>query len=105
MTLVDSLLADNKDHFAAPEGVEGGVRGPNPSQKECKAGKDRQVSTLPPGGSNPTVYQHRSYHCANTCIKKAVGFYKSMMDHKDCHIPSPLMMFSCTAFYHALLKW
>ena len=28
-----------------------------------------------------------------------------MIDDKDCHIPSPLIMFTCTALRHALLEW
>jgi len=28
-----------------------------------------------------------------------------MIDHKDSHIPSPLIMFMCTALRHALLEW
>jgi len=28
-----------------------------------------------------------------------------MINDKDCHIPSPLIMFTCTALRHALLEW
>jgi hypothetical protein len=28
-----------------------------------------------------------------------------MIDDKDSHIPSPLIMFTCTALHHALLEW
>jgi len=28
-----------------------------------------------------------------------------MIDEKDSHIPSPLIMFTCTALRHALLEW
>jgi hypothetical protein len=28
-----------------------------------------------------------------------------MIDGKDGHIPSPLIMFTCTALRHALLEW
>jgi len=28
-----------------------------------------------------------------------------MIDHKDGHIPSPPIMFTCTALHHALLEW
>jgi len=28
-----------------------------------------------------------------------------MIDDKDSHIPSPLIMFTCTALRHALLEW
>jgi len=35
----------------------------------------------------------------------ADGFYNSMINDKDGHIPSPLIMFTCTALHHALLEW
>jgi len=35
----------------------------------------------------------------------ADGFYNSMIDDKDGHIPSPLIMFTCTASRHSLLEW
>jgi len=35
----------------------------------------------------------------------ADGLYNSMIDDKDRHIPSPLLMFTCTASRHALLEW
>ena len=28
-----------------------------------------------------------------------------MIDNKDGHIPSPLIIFSCTAFRHSLVEW
>jgi hypothetical protein len=45
------------------------------------------------------------YHRANNRGKYVDGFYDSMIDHKDGHIPSPLIMFTCTALRHALLQW
>jgi len=45
------------------------------------------------------------YHWANIRGKYADGFYNSMIDDKDCHIPWPLIMFACTALRHALLEW
>ena len=33
------------------------------------------------------------------------GFYNSMIDNKDGHIPSPLIMFTCTTLHHAFLEW
>jgi hypothetical protein len=36
--------------------VEGGVHGPNPTQKESKADNEWLVSTELPRGSNPAVY-------------------------------------------------
>jgi hypothetical protein len=35
----------------------------------------------------------------------ADGFSNSMIDDKDGHVPSPLIMFTCTALRHAILKW
>jgi hypothetical protein len=47
----------------------------------------------------------KCYHLANNCGKYGDGFYNSMIDDKDGHIPSPLIMFTCTALRHALLEW
>jgi len=35
----------------------------------------------------------------------ADGLYNSMIDNKDGYIPSPLIMFTCTALCHAFLQW
>jgi hypothetical protein len=59
LEFIDSLLADNKDLFPIEELVEGGVRGPNPMQRESKAANEWLASTLLPGGSNPAVYLHQ----------------------------------------------
>jgi len=45
------------------------------------------------------------YHRANNRGKYADGFYNSMINDKDGHIPSPLIMFTCTALRRALLEW
>jgi len=37
--------------------------------------------------------------------KYANGYYNSLINDKDGHIPSPLIMFTCTALRHALLEW
>jgi hypothetical protein len=37
LEFIESLLADNKYLFPIAEGVEGGVRGSNPTQRESKA--------------------------------------------------------------------
>jgi len=57
--LIDSYLADNKYLFPIAESVEGGVCGPNPTQRESKADNEWLASTLPPGGSNPAVFLHQ----------------------------------------------
>src|SRR5882757_10759822 len=59
LEFIDSLLADNKYLFPIAERVEGGVRGPNATQRESKAANEWQVSTVLPGGSNPAVYLHQ----------------------------------------------
>jgi hypothetical protein len=45
------------------------------------------------------------YHWANNRGMYADGFDNSMIDDKDGHITSPLIMFTCTALHHALLEW
>src|SRR5712691_8681236 len=59
LEFIDSLLGDNKYLFPVAERVEGGVRGPNPTQRESKADIKWLASTLLPGGGNPTVYLHQ----------------------------------------------
>jgi len=59
LEFIDSLLADNKYLFPLAERVEGGVRGPNPTQRVTKAANEWPASTLLPGGSNPAVYLHQ----------------------------------------------
>ena len=41
----------------------------------------------------------------NNCSKYADEFYNSIIDNKDGHIPSRLIIFRCTALRHALLEW
>jgi len=59
LEVLDSLLADNKYLFPIAEGVEDGVSGPNPMQRESKAANKWLAYTLLPGGSNPAVYLHQ----------------------------------------------
>jgi hypothetical protein len=54
LEFIDSLLADNKYLFPVAERVEGGVHGPNPTQRESKAANEWPASTLLPVRSNPT---------------------------------------------------
>jgi hypothetical protein len=44
------------------------------------------------------------YHRANDRGKYADGLYNSMINDRDGHIPSPLIMFTSTALHHALLE-
>jgi hypothetical protein len=53
----------------------------------------------------PCFIYIKFYHRANNRGKYADGFSNSMIDDKDGHIPSPLIMFTCTALRHALLEW
>ena len=41
----------------------------------------------------------------NNRSKYADGFYTSMIDNKDSHIPSPLIMVTCTMLRHPPLQW
>jgi len=59
LEFIDSLLADNKYLFPVAEHVEGGVHGPNPTQRESQADNEWLASTLLSGGSNSTVYLHQ----------------------------------------------
>jgi hypothetical protein len=59
LEFIDSLLADNKYLFPVAERVEGGVCGPNRTQRESKADNEWLPSTLLPGGGNPAVYLHQ----------------------------------------------
>jgi len=45
------------------------------------------------------------YHRAYDRSKNADGFHNCIIDNKDGHIPSPRIMFTCTALCHALLVW
>jgi len=45
------------------------------------------------------------YHRANNRGKYADGLYYSMLDDMDGHIPSTLIMFTCSALRYALLQW
>jgi len=45
------------------------------------------------------------YHWANNRGKYAYGFYNSMIDNKDGHIPSPLIIFKSSVLRHTLLEW
>jgi len=59
LEFIDSLLADIKYLLPVAEQMEGGVRGPNPTQRELKATNEWPASTLLPGGSTPAVYLHQ----------------------------------------------
>jgi len=56
---IDSCLADNKYHVPVAEHVEGGVCGPNRTQRVSNAANQLPASTLLPGRSNARVYLHQ----------------------------------------------
>jgi hypothetical protein len=58
MEFIDSRVADNTYLFPIAERMEGGVRSPNPTQRDSKADNEWLASTLLPGGMNPSVYRH-----------------------------------------------
>ena len=45
------------------------------------------------------------HRLANMGSKYVDGFHNSMINNKDIHIPSPLIMVTCTALHHAHLVW
>jgi len=55
--------------------------------------------------SIPRIIYIKIYRQANNRGKYSDGFYNSMINDKDGHIPSPLIMFTCTVLRHALLEW
>jgi hypothetical protein len=59
LEFIDSRLADNMYLFPVAERVEGGVGGPNPTQRELKADNEWLESTLLAGGGKPGVYLHQ----------------------------------------------
>jgi hypothetical protein len=53
----------------------------------------------------PQFIYIKFYHRPNNCGKYADGFYNSMINDKDGHISSPLIMFTCTVLCHSFLEW
>jgi hypothetical protein len=53
----------------------------------------------------PQFFYIKLHHRANNCGKYADGFYNCMINDKDGHVPSPLIMFTSTALHHAHLEW
>jgi hypothetical protein len=59
LEIIDSLLANNRNLFPVAQRVEGGVRSPNPKQRDSKAAKEWPASTLLPAGRNAAVYLYQ----------------------------------------------
>jgi len=53
----------------------------------------------------PRLIYIKFYLQMNNPVKYADQFYNPMIDDKDGHIPSLLIMFTGTAWGHALLEW
>jgi len=53
----------------------------------------------------PRFIYIKFYHQADNRGKYPDGFDNSMINDQDGHIPSPLIMFTCTGLRHALLGW
>jgi hypothetical protein len=76
--------------------------------------KHKESRKLVTNGLHPTYFLGdatsrfnyiKFYHWSNRCGKYAHEFYISMIDGKHGHILLPLIMFTCTALHHAVLKW
>jgi hypothetical protein len=52
----------------------------------------------------PKLIYVKIYHPGKNCSKYAVGCKNSMIDNEDGHIPSALIMFTCTTLCHTLLQ-
>jgi hypothetical protein len=52
----------------------------------------------------PSVIYIIFYDWANSRGRYADGSFNFMIKHMDGHIPSPLIMFTCTGLPHALLE-
>ena len=102
---IDCILADNKYLFPVAEHVEGGVRVPNPMHRVSKAANEWPASTFFLAEAIPGCIYIKFYHQANNCSKYADGLHNSMIADKDGHIPTPLIMITCTILHHALLEW
>jgi len=59
LEFIESLLPDIKYYFLIAEHVEGGIRGPHPTQKVSNAANEWPASALLLGGRNPAVYLHQ----------------------------------------------
>jgi len=54
---------------------------------------------------NKLLVYIKFYDQANNCGRCMDGFYHIMINHKDSHIPSPLIMCTCIALRNCLLGW
>ena len=91
--------------FPVAERVAGGVSSPNPTQRESKgANKGQRPIYFLPEAIPGSIYI-KSYYRANNRGEYADGLYNSMIDDKDSHIPSPLIIYTCTALRHAPVEW
>jgi len=105
LEFIDSHLGDNKYPFPVAECIDSGVCSPNPEQRELKAANEWPASTLLPGSRNPAIYLDQILSLGEYPLLIADRFDNSMIDGKEGHRPSLLIMFPFTALRHALLEW
>jgi len=75
-------------------------------RKECRkqlTNGQRPLYLLPE--AIPGLIYIKFYHRVNNRAKYANGFYNSMIDDKDSHIPSPLIIVTYTTLRHPLQEW
>ena len=53
----------------------------------------------------PNFIYIKFFHRSNSRGKYADGFYNFMVADEGGQIPTPLVLYTCTAFRHSLLEW
>jgi hypothetical protein len=105
LEFIDSLLADKK-YLSLRQRLWKVVY---TVQIQCRECRELLTNVQSPlyflAEAIPGFIYIKFYHWANNRSMYAEGFYNSMIDDKDGHILSPLIMFTCTASRHALLEW
>ena len=57
------------------------------------------------GRSHSRLYIYKVLHQSNNRGKYSDGFYNFMVVDNGRQMPSPLIIYTCTAFRHFLLEW
>jgi hypothetical protein len=105
MEFIDSLLVDNK-YFSLWQSVWKVVYAVQIQHREWRkliTNSKRPLYFL--AETIPGFIYIKFYHRANNCGNYGDGFYNSMIDDKDGHIRSPLILSTCTVLRHAPLEW